>query len=269
MGTITVKDAAGLDVELQEPLAPGRAAATASGPVVLSNEDKAAIDALVEATGEATATPAANTVLARLKAIADGVSGMAGSVDGLEALATTLNGLVDQVEGLIGTTNTSLGAIGGYVDGLEGLATQLNGFVDGLETLQGTTNSTLATLAGYVDGLEALATALNGYVDGLEAGQLAQLDATKLVGTRAYGAGLARVAVAAASAQSAAIAATEVLVHASTRCFIATGLNPTATTNDVPIEAGEKFTLRITSGHKVAVIRDTADGYLNVVPVVG
>lgn len=87
------------------------------------------------------------------------------------------------------------------------------------------------------------------------------------IGTRTYAAAIARVAVAAATAPSVAITATEVLVHASTRCFIATGAAPVATTNDIPLEAGEKFHLRITSGHKIAVIRDTADGFLNIVPV--
>jgi hypothetical protein len=75
------------------------------------------------------------------------------------------------------------------------------------------------------------------------------------------------VTVAGSSAQSAAITGTEVLVHASTRCFIAAGSNPTATTNDIPLESGEKFHLRITSGHKIAVLQDTAGGFLNVIPV--
>lgn len=91
--------------------------------------------------------------------------------------------------------------------------------------------------------------------------------AVNLVGTRAYGTALSRVAVASASAQSAAITATEVLVHASTRCFIKVAANPTATTDDIPLEAGEKFHLRITSGHKIAVLQDTAAGFLNIIPV--
>src|SRR6185503_20264734 len=46
MATIDVKDAANLTVAIEKPLTPGRAAATASRPVVLSNEDKTALDAL-------------------------------------------------------------------------------------------------------------------------------------------------------------------------------------------------------------------------------
>lgn len=99
------------------------------------------------------------------------------------------------------------------------------------------------------------------------ANQSTEIAALATIGTRSYGTALTRVAVASTSAQSAAITGTEVLVHASVRCFIAAGSNPTATTSDIPLEIGEKFHLRITSGHKIAVLRDTADGFLNVVPV--
>jgi hypothetical protein len=100
-----------------------------------------------------------------------------------------------------------------------------------------------------------------------EAKQDTQISGQATVGTRTYGTALTRVTVAGTSAQSAAITGTEVLVHASTRCFIAAGSNPTATTNDIPLESGEKFHLRITSGHKIAVLQDTAGGFLNVIPV--
>lgn len=87
------------------------------------------------------------------------------------------------------------------------------------------------------------------------------------VGTRAYATG-ERVSVGAASAQSSAIAATEVLLHATVRCFVLAGAAPTAAnTTSIPLEPGEKFHMRITSGHKIAVIRDTADGFLNINPV--
>jgi hypothetical protein len=46
--------------------------------------------------------------------------------------------------------------------------TTIDGRVDGLETLIGTTNSTLTTIDGRVDGLEALLTTQAGYLDGLE-----------------------------------------------------------------------------------------------------
>lgn len=87
--------------------------------------------------------------------------------------------------------------------------------------------------------------------------------------TRLYAeAGGQRVAVAAAAAQSAAITALEVCLHASTKCHVLAGADPTATTsNGIPLEAGEKFHLQIVSGWKVSVIRDAADGFLHIVPV--
>lgn len=90
------------------------------------------------------------------------------------------------------------------------------------------------------------------------------------IGTRAYGEALARVAVGATSAYSAEITASEVLLHASTRCFIrviAASGTPTITNSDIPLEYGEKFHLRLTSGQRIGVIRDTSDGFLNIVPV--
>lgn len=90
-----------------------------------------------------------------------------------------------------------------------------------------------------------------------------------VIGTRTYNyAGIQRVAVSVAAADSSAITATEVMVYASTKCYILPGASGTATSsNAIPIEAGEKFHFRITSGHKISVIRDSVDGYLHVVPV--
>lgn len=101
------------------------------------------------------------------------------------------------------------------------------------------------------------------------ANQAAEIAAIATVGTRAFSAGIGRLAYAAVSASSAAIVATEVMVHncGAARCFVAAGAAPVATTNDIPIEAGEKFTLRIASGHKIAALQDTAAGNLNIVPV--
>src|SRR4051812_26437820 len=50
MATITVKDAANLDVALEKPLTPGRASAASSRPVVLSTEDLAALVAVSNVT---------------------------------------------------------------------------------------------------------------------------------------------------------------------------------------------------------------------------
>lgn len=104
---------------------------------------------------------------------------------------------------------------------------------------------------------------------GTAANQATAIAAIATIGTRAYGAAETRVAYTGTSAQSAVIAATEVLLHncGTARCYVKAASNPTATVNDIPIEAGEKFHLRITSGHKIAAIQDSAGGNLNIVPV--
>lgn len=101
------------------------------------------------------------------------------------------------------------------------------------------------------------------------ANQTTAIAAIATIGTRAYGAGASRVAYTGTSAQSGTIAATEVMLHncGTARCYVAAAANPTATVNDIPLEAGEKFTMRITSGHKVAAIQDSTGGNLNIIPV--
>lgn len=98
-----------------------------------------------------------------------------------------------------------------------------------------------------------------------EAKQDAQTAAIATIGTRAYGAGQ-QVAIGATSAASTGLTATEVLLHASSRCFVRVATAATAGAG-IPLEAGEKFHLRLTSGQQIHVIRDTADGFLNIVPV--
>lgn len=102
-------------------------------------------------------------------------------------------------------------------------------------------------------------------IEGLDA----LLSGQAKIGTRTYGAPLTRVAYSGTSAQSAAITATEVLLHnrGDGACYVKAGSNPTATVNDIPLEPGEKFHLRITSGDKIAVLQDDTGGNLNIVPV--
>lgn len=151
---------------------------------------------------------------------------------------------------------------------LKGAIDALAPLLDGLETILGAISTALNGAVYYPATQPVSAAALplpNGAATSEK--QDAQAASTAMIGTRAYKTALARVAVASASAQSAAVVGAEVLVHASTRCFIAIGADPVATTNDIPLEAGEKLHLRLTSGHKIAVLRDTADGFLNVIPV--
>lgn len=159
--------------------------------------------------------------------------------------------------------------------------------VDGIETLLGSlgTQETLAailakivaapsteakqdTIIGHVDGIEpALASILAKIIaaPATEAKQDSAIAAIATIGTRAYGAGQ-RVEFGATSAESTGLEASEVLLHASERCFIRVAAAATASAG-IPLEAGEKFHLRLTSGQQIHVIRDIADGFLNIVPV--
>jgi len=85
---MNVKDAAGSTVAVEKPNANGRAAATASRPVALSNEDKTALDAVATSAkqdtiagliGQVQASPTANTLLDRLKALLTGIVLAAGT----------------------------------------------------------------------------------------------------------------------------------------------------------------------------------------------
>lgn len=95
---------------------------------------------------------------------------------------------------------------------------------------------------------------------------------TTTIGTRAYAAPLTRVTVSGTSTQSAAITGTEVALcfvgaSAGTFCYVKNGANPTATANDIPLQSGALFHMRITTGDKIAVVQDTAGGSLNIIPV--
>lgn len=88
--------------------------------------------------------------------------------------------------------------------------------------------------------------------------------------TRRYGSGQ-RVTIGAASVSSAIFnGPDEVLMHGDSRCFVLSGPPGTTVTNatGIPLEAGEKFHMQVGTGHVIAVIRDSADGFLNIVPVV-
>lgn len=80
-----------------------------------------------------------------------------------------------------------------------------------------------------------------------------------------------RIASLTAQTRSTAIAATEVMLHASQRCFVRAGdlaVSATVGAGSFPLETGEKFHMRITSGQFISTIRDTTDGFLTIMPVV-
>jgi hypothetical protein len=91
--------------------------------------------------------------------------------------------------------------------------------------------------------------------------------------TRAYGfaAGQRISTAGSAAVRSAAIAAAEVLLHASARGFVRVGDAAVAASvgaGSIPLEAGEKFHLRLSPGQFVSFIRDgAADGSLTIMPV--
>lgn len=103
-----------------------------------------------------------------------------------------------------------------------------------------------------------------------EAKQDAAIAATATIGTRAYGT-VQRIDVASATALSTPIAATEVLLHASVKQYVlavsGTGTPTVSASTGIPLEAGEKFHMRITSGQRIATIREDTDGFLHIAPV--
>lgn len=99
----------------------------------------------------------------------------------------------------------------------------------------------------------------------------ALLTGNALIGTRAYGAGITALACTTSDAASLAVTAPtgEVMIHnrvtSANTAFVR--VNTTATVNDIPIEPGEKFHLRITSGNTIHAICAAGTATLNIVPV--
>ncbi len=77
-------------------------------------------------------------------------------------------------------------------------------------------------------------------------------DAEAISGTQA-------VAIGGTSTQSAAFSIPNGVSHvtlcAGAACHVAFGADPTATTNSIPMSAGEKLDFKVTAGRKVAVIQ--------------
>ncbi|MXP42979.1 hypothetical protein [Allopontixanthobacter sediminis] len=213
--------------------------AAAPLPVALSAADNSAIDAIATALAD-------NATGADIAAVVAALSDIATDT-GLGAIVSTLAGTltVDAASLPLPTgaaTSAKQDTLIGHVDGIEVVLATLG------------TQTTLAAILAKL--IAAPAT---------EAKQDANTAAVALVGTRAYGAGQP-VAIGASDAASVGLTATEVLLHASARCFVRVAAAATAAAG-IPLEPGEKFHLRLNSGQQIHVIRDTADGTLNVVPV--
>lgn len=234
---------------------------------------------------------------ALIAAIGDVVTALGGQAtqDGLDAIADVLAGTLavsaatlplpegaatnTAVEAIVTALGQTLAVSGPLTDAqLAARALATAAKQDALATAVGllATQSTAAAILAKLSADPATQTTLAAVLAKMiatpatEAKQDANTSAVNLVGTRAYATASARLAVGPASTYSAVITATEVLLHASTRSFVrpiaATG-TPTISTDDIPIEAGEKFHMRITSGQRIGVLRDTADGFLNIIPV--
>lgn len=103
MATIDVKDATGTTVAIEKPLAPGRASAAASRPVVLSTEDAAYLDGLESAiastntkldtlhTDVTAATPAGTNLIGRAVADASAATGGIASTSRVMSAAASTN----------------------------------------------------------------------------------------------------------------------------------------------------------------------------------
>lgn len=120
---------------------------------------------------------------------------------------------------------------------------------------------------------EATLAVLAAKIAALEGGRTPVAVQAVATATRAYtyASGQRLTTSGAGQVRSTAVAATEVLLHASVRGFLRVGsASVTAEVNagSIPLEAGEKFHLQITSGQFISWIRDGAtDGSLSIVPV--
>jgi hypothetical protein len=98
MATINVKDASDATVAIEKPLAPGRAAASASRPVVLSTEDLATLATQTTLAAVLAKIIAAPATEAKQDTIIGHVDGIETLITALNALITTQNGYLDGVE---------------------------------------------------------------------------------------------------------------------------------------------------------------------------
>lgn len=120
---------------------------------------------------------------------------------------------------------------------------------------------------------EATLAALNAKIAVLEGGRTPVAVQTLATLTRAYDyAGGQRLTTAGAGqVRSAAVAASEVLLHASVRGFFRVGdaaVSASVGPGSIPLGADEKFHLRLSSGQFVSFVRDGAsDGSLTIMPV--
>lgn len=118
MAQIHIPNISGVDTAVELPNSNGRAAASASRPVALSNEDKAAIDALVTVAQSTTASP----VILSLPYKTVAVSQTTQVLGATGAVGDTLQGIIIQ------PTGTTVGSVIVY-DGASAVYTYPGGTV--------------------------------------------------------------------------------------------------------------------------------------------
>ncbi len=129
-----------------------------------------------------------------------------------------------------------------------------------------------ATSAAQATAISSLAS-IDGKLAALDGGRASVATQRTATTTRAYGyaAGQRLTTAGAGQVRSAAVAATEVLLHASVRGFFRVGDGTVVAgvaAGSIPLAADEKFHLQITSGQFVSFVRDAAaDGSLTIMPV--
>lgn len=104
MATIDVKDAADNTVAIERPLAPGRGAASASRPVVLSTEDKTALDAIATAANQT----AQSTLFGGVSETAPGTDTASSGLNGrLQRIAQRLTSLIALLPSSLGSKTSA------------------------------------------------------------------------------------------------------------------------------------------------------------------
>ena len=229
----------------------------------------ATVSTKLDVLGDATATPPANTVADRLGRVETALARVASIGDvSVTPAVNTVTGRLKDVSDAVGPTNES-------APPSDTAASALNGRLQRIAQNLTTLISRLPTSLGIRPASGSLSVApasdASFVVTGTAGGPVAVTVPTNTTSTRAYDfANGQRLSVSSTSARTTAVAASEVMVHASTRCFIRIGDNTVVASSaagSFPLEIGEKFHLRLTSGQFVAAIRDTADGFLTVMPV--
>jgi hypothetical protein len=221
---------------------------------------KNAVEAINTATGEVSATPTANTVLARLKDLLTGIVLNSGTnVIGNVGLDQTTPGTTDSV-----TVKASAG-IGSLTETAPATDTASSGLNGRLQRIAQNITSLIGLLPTALTAGGNLKTAI---LEALPAGtnSIGKIEEQTIDITT-----IQNVAIGATSAASLVVGATtnRVTLSASSDCWVAIGADPTAAAHDGAFflaSGAQSYPIKVTpSTTKIAVIQDSAAGYLSVI----